>query len=331
MYLTSTDHLPVVAEENMSQVNKLIPKKKSRIHAMTRAPKLLSDGFDFFRTAPISSASLSSSTSAQLVDAAEQELSKFLGKPNNFPMELWNNNSRRVRIHYLQTNNHQAEQAFKVIMNLYATDLVDAYSDQFGPKANPLMSEYMTNDPLGEWQHPSDDTNIWRNAVAETPDGETNEETDATGANPGVPTNFATQLAIVQDKFYKTMRANMPNFMCEQCVSLMEAKIRKHDQEVAERGDDNEGVKKLRQGMRYKWKKYMTSVQTRLCVIALGSFHFLPLFTTMREDNTDLATWCSVIRSINQGIESHKHGWDAIANLESCWLLYRFMSPKEIE
>ena len=252
MYLTSTDHLPVVAEENMSQVNKLIPKKKSRIHAMTRAPKLLSDGFDFFRTAPISSASLSSSTSAQLVDAAEQELSKFLGKPNNFPMELWNDNSRRVRIHYLQTNNHQAEQAFKVIMNLYATDLVDAYSDQFGPKANPLMSEYMTNDPLGEWQHPSDDTNIWRNAVAETPDGETNEETDATGANPGVPTDFATQLVIVQDKFYKTMRANMPNFMCEQCVSLMEAKIRKHDQEVAERGDDNEGVKKLRQGMRYK-------------------------------------------------------------------------------
>ena len=229
---------------------------------------------------------------------------------------------------------HQGESIFSKIERWYVYHVLkNQYAKSLGEKSH--AETLLLRDPVGIMDPPKDDEFCWEktNVVTSTtttgaprPATRAATSTGATAASAAAVTTtlgteytqkqFLITLRHSQQEIYLHLRATLPaRFAGPDAKTLIQGFIDDVEKDRVDKGHMTE-ENRFKKGVRVEWDKIKAFVLEKLCIVRMGSHHFLSLFTTMRKDNQTVVNWVKDIEKLYGVIYKVNKHWEAIVEEE---------------
>ena len=200
--------------------------------------------------------------------------------PDHHPEDM-RKDGDSTRFFFQHTNIPELQEGLEGVLTTYTLHVLQRYSND---QTYPRMSDFMTAYPLGHKKPAFNDTYYYRNAnkMVEVENHNNNLPAgDTPKAMPApVLTEFAQKHVDLQRKLYLCLRANYHRFMDNACKTTIDHRIKTFESNNGLKGEERLDLNK-----RYTWTKMRNDMAALCCIATPTGFYFLPLYTTVREDN----------------------------------------------
>ena len=130
------------------------------------------------------------------------------------------------------------------------------------------------------------------------------------------PTHFLTNLRSIQKEIYLHLRSTVAKrYAGDDAKTLIQGFIDDTEKERLDSNDMNED-NRFDLHVRVKWEKIKEFILEKICVIRMGSHHFLSMFTTLRKDNQTVIDWVKDIEKLHTLVAKQSAHWKAIVDEE---------------
>ena len=188
--------------------------------------------------------------------------------PSQMPAPL-KKNKKNVKIRHKQTQVHSAKVFLEVFQGWWIKHQLKPFK---GNSDFPLWKDMLENDPIGAKEVPHTDVNCWK-------------EVKVGKKKSYVQKDFLKTLKRFQNENYLFYRCSINHYLDGTCESKFKTWIMQQEQ-----AHDPPLTKSNRfdKPVRIVWETMKKEILT-YCKPTLGSFHFLTLFTMVRQLNENLA------------------------------------------
>ena len=187
----------------------------------------------------------------------------------------------------------------------------------------------MTAYPLGHKKPAFNDTYYYRNAnkMVEVENHNNNLPAGDTPKAMSAPvlTEFAQKHVDLQRKLYLCLRANYHRFMDNACKTTIDHRIKTFESNNGLKGEERLDLNK-----RYTWTKMRNDMAALCCIATPTGFYFLPLYTTVREDNCTVHDWLISVLRLYSTLRTESTDWGDLAEPDAVHRMYAFLSRKEV-
>ena len=241
---------------------------------------------------------------------------------------------------------HQGIKIFKKMEEWYAHHVLKTqFKRNLGHKQHAEM--LLLKDPVGVTEPPKDDDICWtknpiitatatagaatRPSTRGTPSVAPAPTTTTTTSIEYTQTNFLITLKHCQRMVYIHMRSTLlQRFTGKDAKTRLEGFIDDLEKERVDNGDMTE-ENRFDLNVRVEWTKIKEFVLEKICVMRMGSHHFMTLFTTMRQDDQSVLNWIKEIQTLNNIIGKQNKHWEAIVKEEVVPALAIWITKPEAE
>ncbi len=239
---------------------------------------------------------------------------------------------------------HRVAAAFTKMEKWFVTHVLKGkFKNEPGKKDH--MHKLLMNDPVGVMEPDKNDPFCWTKStvVAPAEDGpadDTSEGADApvtrsaasasatdttaatTQPTPLVTktehrqTDFQINLKHFQRSIYLHLRATITaRFSDKDSKTLIEGFINDKETESVENNDMND-ENRFHVSLRVSWNDIKEFIYDKLCIVRMGSHHFLSIFTTMRTDNETVIGWVRAMEKLHAKVAEQSVPWKTIVDEE---------------
>ena len=241
---------------------------------------------------------------------------------------------------------HQGIKIFKKMEQWYVHHVLKTqFKHDLGHKQHAEM--ILLRDPVGVTEPPKDDDICWtKNPIITTTAAASATARPSTRGTPSVApapttttttsieytqTNFLITLKHCQRMVYIHMRSTLlQRFTGKDAKTRLEGFIDDLEKERVDNGDMTE-ENRFDLNVRVEWTKIKEFVLEKICVMRMGSHHFMTLFTTMRQDDQSVLNWIKEIQKLDDIIGKQNKHWEAIVKEEVVPALAIWITKPEAE
>ena len=306
-----------------SQLMKLASKPAAAASSQTTASAEIRAANAFLYRAPHSSVHDASAKDDS--DPIEAKIAKHDELPDHHPQEF-RKPGASVRFFFKLSNIPELEGMLAFMVRTYCTHVNNKHGVE---KWRTLMKTYLENFPLGNNKPKKTDTVYYDNANKMSAIIDKNnrlaEGDPPAPVPPEVLSQFAQSHVGLQERVYLSLRANYHRFMDRSCALIIDNAIKKHETDNELKGSDRIAV-----GKRYSLEQFKSDLTKLCCIATRGGYYFLPLYTTIREDNCPVQAWTTTILDVFRKLNHHDPNWAKLAENDAAHRAYAFLSVKEV-
>ena len=218
-----------------------------------------------------------------------------------------------TRFFFKHTNVPELQEGLEGVIDTYTLHVLGRYSDE---QKYPRMSDFMTAYPLGHEKPAFNETYYYRNAnkMVEVENHNNNLPANATPKAMPEPvlTEFAQKHVDLQRKLYLCLRANYHRFMDNACKTTIDYRIKTFESDHNLEGEDRLDLNK-----RYTWTRMRNDMAALCCIATPTGFYFLPLYTTVREDNCTVHDWLISVLRLYSTLRTEDSDWGELAQADA--------------